>query len=682
MSKRPDALGLFWEDRPKVRATSKSGPRDWGPRPSIPETGWLAPAEFPNLSAAKVIGVDTETWDPELTTAGPGWGRGKGHIVGVSLSVADGTSWYFPTKHEEPDGSRCADNMDPEQVRRYLDYTLRDNRPKVGANLIYDLGWLQWEGVRVGGRLYDVQFAEALLDSETPRVALEDLAQKYLGKGKETAALYEWLAMWNSKAINSKQRRWIYKAPPSLVGPYAEEDAALPIQILQKQWPALSEKGLLPLFDLECRLIPLLVAMRLKGAPVNIDKAEEVYDTFGTRIKALSEQLTRIAGQPVNPSAPESMKSAFNALGLPFPEKKDKATGGVKTSFDKGVLSLVDHPLAEVVLEHRKLTKVRETFIKSYILDKNVDGRVYCTFHPLKGIANGARSGRFASSDPNLQNIPIRTEEGKLVRAAFDAHHTGGRWRSFDYKSIEYRLLAHHATGQGADEVRAIFAANPEADYHQIVKELIFNLTGIDLERTNVKSINFGIIYGMALAALAAALGLPQKEAKVLLDDYHAAAPYVRETMDTCSREVHEHGFVTTLMGRRSLFSMWGPLRTGGRARYHGPGLSYTAACREWGALNIARQHTHKALNRKLQGGAADVMKIAMVTAYEAGLFDETACGIPILTVHDELDFEDKGDLDNPAWMELKHVMETSTPGLTVPLRVDGGVGKTWADAH
>ena len=675
---RADSLGFFWEDRPVVK-TRASGPREWGPMPEIPETGWKVPTEFPNLSAAKVIALDCETYDPELLDAGPGWGRGKGHIVGVSLAVQDGTSWYFPIRHEKPGGELYEDNLDAEQTLRWLRHTLSDNRPKVGANLIYDIGWLTWEGVPIGGRCYDVQFAEAILDSETPRVDLDDLAERYLGIGKTSSQLYEWLAQWNSKAINDKQRRWIYKTPPSLAGPYAEDDAALPLRVIGKQWEALHRDGLLELFDIECRLIPLLVAMRVKGAPVNLDRAEEVYEDFGHKIKGASDRLAKIAGQPVNPSAPESIKSAFTALGLEHPTTLDKKTGETKASFAAPLLEEIEHPIAGAILEQRRLEKVRNTFVKGYIIDKSVNGRLHCSFHPLKGSGGGARSGRFASSDPNLQNIPVRTEDGKKVRQMFESSN---RWRSIDYQSIEYRLLVHFAVGPGADDVRRQFAEKPDTDYHEFVSQMLYQMERIKLDRRPVKNINFGIIYGMALNALAAALGLPKSKASKLLESYHDAIPYARPTMDACANEVHRQGYVETLLGRRSQFPLWGPKRGGGRNRYYGQGLSYEAACKTWGPYNIERQHTHKALNRKLQGSAADVMKKGMVEAYEAGLFAEDACGVPCLTVHDELDFDDQGDLDNPAWRELERIMCSAIPGLRVPLLVDAGVGKTWGDAH
>lgn len=684
---RADALGLFWEDLPKVRGAGARGPRTRGPMPTIPETGWRPPTEYPNLSAAKVIGFDTETWDPELLDAGPGWGRGKGHIIGASLSVEDGSSWYFPIRHGIEDGNQilpeheAAMNMDPENTLRYLAYTLGDTRPKVGANLIYDVGWLLWEGVPVRGPLYDIQFAEALLNSEAPKVDLDILGESYLGRGKETNLLYQFLADWCGGQVNDKQRKHMYISPPSLAGPYAQDDASMPIAILDQQWRLMQERGVIELFNLECKLIPLLVAMRMKGAPVNLNKADEVYDDFGAKLEVIETKLKDIAGQHVNPNAAESIKSAFTALSIPHPTKINKKTGEKVISFDAPRLESVEHPLVDQILEWRRLTKVRSVFIDSYLRQKHVNNRIHCTFHPLKGSGVGTRSGRFSSSDPNLQNIPVRTEEGRLVRECFDATVFGGRWRSIDYSSIEYRLLVHFAVGEGADLVREQFNKNPDTDYHQFVMDMIERMTGILLTRSVTKNVNFGLIYGMALNALAALLKIPRNEASHLMDSYHEAIPYARATMDECAREVHTTGCVRTILNRASDFNAWGPKGWSNDGRRYA--MTYEAASRKWGMYNIERQHTHKALNRKLQGSAADVMKTAMVAAWEAGLFAEDACGIPVLTVHDELDFEDMGSPDNPAWLELKHIMETCMGNkVSIPLRVDAGIGDTWAQAH
>ena len=672
---RFDSFGMFWQDEPVSR---KRGERQLGPMPEIPYTGWTPPREFPNLSAAKVIGYDTETWDPELLTSGPGWGRGpgKGHIVGVSVAVHGG-AWYFPMRHE----TQPELNLDPDQVLRWLQYVLGDSRPKVGANLVYDLGWLRQEGVRVGGRQYDVQFAEALLNSEEPDVSLEGLSQRYLGYGKQTELLYEWLAAWFGGTPTEKQRKWLAKSPPSLAGPYAEGDAVQPIQILERQWEAMSRRGVVDLFDMECRLIPLLVEMRLKGAPISMDRANHIYDTLGGQAKEVERQLAHLAGFQVNPNAAESVGRALRGAGVDVPLTFDKKKQEHKLSFSASVLEAIDHPIAEKIVEYRKLTKVANTFVKSYIINKQVNGRLHCSFNPLKSDSGGTRSGRFSSSDPNLQNIPVRTAEGKLVRKAFVAA-AEGRWRQWDYSQIEYRMLMHHAVGPMADEVRARFINDFMVDYHNIVLELIAGPAGWDISspelydkwRRPTKTINFGLIYGMSKKELIKRLKLTNAEGNRVFEAYHGAAPFIRKTMEEASNEARAFGYVQTILGRRSDFKLYGPAQYDPGAQ----GLPYEQAIMKYGAVELA--YTHKALNRKLQGGAADVMKKAMVDCYEAGIFAEDACGIPILTVHDELDFEDMNAPDNPAWAEMRQIMQNCVK-LRVPVRIDESVGPSWGEA-
>lgn len=666
---RFDSFGMFWEDAPAT--TTKT--RSQRPMPAIPETGWRAKSvsDLPDLRHCRVISFDSETWDPKLNEAGPGWGRGFGHIVGLSFAAPGVPGFYLPIRHS----TRTEENLDPEPVLRYAAAMLdTPTIPKVGANLIYDVGWCAWEGVPVKGMLYDIQFAEALLNSETPQVSLDFLSNKYLGIGKVTSLLYKFISEWTGRGENHPRiREDIHRCPPSLVGPYAEGDAEQPLSILEKQWPLLERRGVLDLFHLECRLIPLLVKMRLKGAPVDIPYAQAFHDELEGELKTIAGQIKEVAGMNVNPNSSTDLRAAFKRNGIPLPIKRGTED---KVTFDAAALEALEgtHPLPDLLLEWRQREKVRGTFVQSYILEANVNGLIHCTFHPLKSDRGGARSGRFASSDPNLQNIPIRTDIGKRVRRAFVARN-GARWRKWDYSQIEYRLLAHHAVGPGAEDLRAKFRNNPDIDYHELVQELIRVMAGLELERRPVKTINFGLIYGMSQPELARRLGLTRAAGADLFKSYHRAAPFARATMDEAVKEAERYGSITTLLGRRSDFNLW----VGTGWEDEAVGLPYERAFAKYGS-KLKRAYTHKALNRKLQGGAADIMKKAMVDCYEAGLFDDSNCGIPLLTVHDELDFEDYGALDNPAWEEMRRIMENGVETL-VPIRIDEKKGANWADA-
>lgn len=417
---RVDAVGLFWED---VQATGRN--KTIRVMPSIPDTGWLPPTYLPDLSSAKAIAIDVETYDPELEDNGPGWARGKGHLVGVSIGVPGGGRWYYPLRHEvEPEY-----NWPVEPVLAWLRNTLGNpKQPKIGANLTYDIGWLRQEGVIVRGELFDVQFAEALLD-ERAQVALETLATKYLGEGKESSLLYRWCSDYYGGAISGKQRANIYRAPARLVGPYAESDADLPLRLAEVLYPLIWREGLYDLFRMECDLIYLTIDMRFEGVSVDVDAAEKLRDKLKAKEDQEQQKLDKLVGFHVEINASASLAKAFDEAGLPYP-RTDKGN----PSFTKGFLKEVNHPISTSINEIRKLAKLRGTFVESYVLDSHVNGKVYGQFHLLRGDEGGTRSGRFSSSTPNLQNLPSRDDElAPMVRGIFTPDYEHMCWRKYDY---------------------------------------------------------------------------------------------------------------------------------------------------------------------------------------------------------------------------------------------------------
>lgn len=658
---RADAVGLFWEDIPE-----KKGKRNRILiRPPVPDTGWKPPRSLPDLSSAVLISIDLETYDPELIEHGPGWARGKGHIVGVAIGAMDSNRnfgrWYFPIRHEdEPEH-----NLDPDKVLCWCRHVLGTKTPKIGANITYDIGWFREEGVEVAGPLYDVQFMEALLDEAAP-VALEEMAQKYLGEGKESNLLYEWSSRYFGGKANGKQRANIYRSPPRLVGPYAESDADLPLRLFVHLWNRIVQEGLLEVFDMECRLIRLNVDMRYRGVAVDIPKAEALRQELSDELPGIYRRLSEVTRTDINPEnfgEKFTLSKAFDNIGLAYP-KTEKGN----PSFRKEFLDNLEHPVGELIRDIREREKLIGTFIDSYILNSHVDGVVYGQFHQLRGEGGGTRSGRFSSSTPNLQNIPIRTELGNRIRQIFVAQ-LAGKWRKYDYSQIEYRMLLHFATGAGADEIRAYFNAHPETDYHNMVINLIKQATGVSVDRKPAKNINFGLIYGMGIAKLTRSLGLSPAEGKALFAAYHKGVPFALDTMEATSKEANALGYITTIMGRKSRFDLWEPM-----GRTYDIALPYEKALMKYGA--VQRAYLHKALNRRLQGSAADLMKKAMVLAYEAGVFDAT--GMPSLTVHDELDFDDPDTPESrDGFRELHWYMENAAK-LKIPVKVDLEIGPNW----
>lgn len=659
---RFDNIGLFWEDRPSSR---KRGQRELGPIPPIPETGWTTPTELPDIRRYPAIAFDVETYDPELESHGPGWARGKGHIVGISAAVT-GHRWYFPIRHEvEPEM-----NMDPDMVLRWAKAMLETpDIPKVGANLIYDIGWCRQEGINVQGRLMDVQFAEALLN-ESSKVNLETLGTKYTGKGKETDILEEWCRNYYGTG-KKNWRKDIYRAPVSLVGHYGEADASLPLEVIQCQWPLLEAQGLLDLFDMENNLIPLLIDMRYKGVSIDVPYSEQLSDTLKQKERDVQAILDDKAGKAINVNSGASLAKMFDAAGLTYPKTADG-----NPSFRKEFLEHHPHELPQLVTRIRGLAKLRGTFVDGYLLGSHVEGKVYGSFHPVSGTEGGAKTGRFASSDPNLQNIPTRSEEGKLIRKAFIADFGHDHWRKYDYSQIEYRLLAHFAVGEGADAIRNAYLSDPRTDYHSQTAALIEQITGIALSRSHTKNINFGLAYGMGLAKLAKDLGVSTKEAQELMKAYHKGVPFVKTTMDTLSDFAQATGYNQTILGRRTRFDTWEPAGWGEK----GTALPYAAALSKYGT-NIKRAYLYRTLNYTLQGSSADMMKAAMVKCYQDGIFDVT--GVPRLTVHDELDFsvEHNDARTNEAFQEMRQIMQTVIP-LKVPVICDLEAGPNWGDVE
>lgn len=662
---RGDEFGMFWEDAVQ---TSTRGQKVARVMPPIPDTGWVTPSAFPDLSRARVLSIDCETKDLELLDNGPGWARGVGHIVGVSVGADGGGRWYFPMRHEvEPE-----QNMEPEKVLGWLRETLGNPaQPKVGANITYDVGWLMHEGVTVAGQLIDIQFAEALLD-ERAEVSLETLAQKYLQEGKESNLLYKWCSDFYGGAPNGKQRANIYRAPPRLVGHYAESDADLPLRLAPIFYRLLEKEGMLDLFAMECDLIPLLIAMRMEGVTVNLPYAERLRDDLKAREIAAQAKLDTLAGRHVDINSSDSLAKAFDGAGIPYGRTAKGAP-----SFTKQFLAELNTPITNCINDIRKLAKLRGTFVESYILDSHVNGKVYCQFHPMRGDDGGTRSGRFSSSTPNLQNIPSRDEElAPLIRGLFIPDPGHQQWRKYDYSQIEYRFLIHFAQGPGANDVRRLFNENPDTDYHEMALDLVAPEAGWDIStkelrkqhRKPVKSINFGLIYGMGVDTLAANLGLTKAQGKALFAAYHKGVPFAKATMEACSSEALATGVITTILNRKSRFDLWEPVKWSGGS----VALPYERAILEYGQLR--RAYTHKALNRRLQGSAADLMKKAMLDCWKQGIFAET--GVPRLTVHDELDFSDPGGKER-AFAEMQHVMETAIP-LSIPVKADGECGPDW----
>lgn len=638
---RFDDVGLWWQDFPQEKTGNKLASRSHAP---VPTSTWR-PRALPNLAAAKVISIDTETKDTELLTKGPGGVTGRAHVVGLSVAV-DEDAWYFPMRHEY-EGQRSM-NMDPAHVFAWLTDLFSRKVPVVGANLLYDLEMLRNEGVRMpAGALHDVQYAEPLLDEEMRSYSLESLAQKHLGQGKTTSALYQWCADSFGGKAGREQAANIWRSPPTIAGPYAEQDAILPLKLLRVQQPLLKAEGLWELYRMECRLIPLLLDMRFRGVRVDVDAAERVLKHLNARAKE-----AQVALGSVDVWSGDSIARAFDRAGIEYPR-----TEAGNPSFTKEFLAGTHHDLAQRILLVRQYEKAANPFVESYILGNAHKGRVHCQFHPLRSDSFGTVSGRFSSSNPNLQNIPSRDEViGPMLRGLFIPEE-GCSWRRSDYSQIEYRMLAHFATGDGADTIRQRYRDDPRTDFHALTIDMVREVTGIELGRKAAKNLNFGLVYGMGKDKTVRSLGVDEATGARLYDAYFTAFPSVRATNKAAQRLAQRRGYVKTILGRRRRFNRME---------------------KDPGHGGESRTGVHAALNASLQGSSADIIKRAMVQCYEGGVFADT--GIPHLTIHDELDWSnDRSERAQVAFMEAKRVMQECVP-CNVPILTEEAEGANWGE--
>lgn len=656
-------MSLFWTPGQKFDRPI------FNPKPKVPNLGWKPATDFPNLAAADIISFDVETFDPAIEDFGPGWGRGSGHIVGIAIGTDDGYSQYFPMRHKE------GFNHEPEKVIRYAKEQLgREKQPKIGHNILYDIGWCEHEGIRIKGEIHDTWTAEKILNHGA-EASLEALGQKYLREGKESDALYEWAWQYwgrgEAKTPAEKRKlamKNIHKTPADLVGFYAESDVRLPPEIFCHQFEKLNKLGLWEVYRLECDLIPLLVQMRLAGVSVDLKAAEEAFVSINKEIDALQKQIDHIAGCEVNTGAPTEMGPVFDRLGIKYPLTEKAKKPQLKAEF----LQTIDHPIGQLIVDIEELKKANSTFVRGYIMDSHVNGKIHGEFNPLRAV-----TGRMSASNPNLQNIPSRKEVAKKIRAIFVPDEDHEHWRKYDYSSIESRILAHYAVGQGADALRQEYRDNPDTDYHTFTQTMIKNLVGLMLNRKHVKNVNFAGIYGASEKKLQRMMGLSDEEADIFFRAYHDGLPYVKATMNHISQTAEKKGFTQTILGRRAWFDKWEPKFTAkGAPRPFA--LSMSKAIKAYGP-NIKRAYLHKALNYTIQGSAADLMKAGMVKCWKDGIFDEI--GVPRLVVHDELDWSvPSADFDK-AFKEMQHIMETVIP-FKIPIKMEGEWGPNWNELY
>ena len=611
------------------------------------EKDWLPPEVFPDLRNSEYMAIDLETNDPNLTTLGPGWARGDGFIVGVAIAAGDFVG-YYPIAHEG------GGNIPQAKVMKWLAVQLATpDIPKIMHNAAYDAGWLRWAGVKIQGTIIDTMVAAPLLNENRFSYSLNNLARDYLNERKDERTLRAAAA---DHGFDPKGEMW--RLNSRFVGAYAEKDAELTLKLWNMMRVDLEKQSLMDVFDLETSLIPVLLDMREKGVKVDISKAETAKKKLISLKKDLIADIKHETGVSVEPWVAKSVASVFDHYGLYY--KKTENNG--QPSFTKAFLQACPHEAAGKILRLRELDKASNTFIDN-ILKFAHKGRIHCEFHQLRSDDGGTVTGRFSSSNPNLQQIPARDPEIKAMIRGLFVPDEGCKWGSFDYSSQEPRLLVHYCASLNDkmrhplvdDMVEEYRTGNP--DFHQMVADMA------EINRKQAKTVNLGIMYGMGKGKLAHTLDITTDEATDLLNRYHMKVPFVKGLADLVSTQAGKHGQIRTMSGRLCRFDMWEPKTFG----YNKP-MKREQAEKEYG-MNIRRAFTYKALNRLIQGSAADQTKVAMAECYKEGL-------VPLLTVHDELCFNVESEEQAS---RITEIMETSTE-LKVPSKVDQELGNNWGE--
>ncbi|MDH5455887.1 MAG: DNA polymerase I, partial [Gammaproteobacteria bacterium] len=583
------------------------------------------------LGKARLTAFDTETNSLDYMNA---------EIVGLSLSTEPGTACYVPVAHDFPG---APDQLPRDEVLAKLKPWLEDdNKKKVGHHLKYDAHILARYDIALGGMAYDTMLESYVLNSVATRHDMDSVARRYLGK--ETIH-YEDVAGKGARQLTFNQ------VDLDAAAPYAAEDADITLQLHQALWQQLDDiPALRKVYEeIEQPLVPVLLAMEETGVLVDRAMLQKQSGELAGKMAKLEAKAHELAGGPFNLGSPKQLQQIlFEQQNLPVIRKTPK--GQPSTAEDVLVELAGDYELPAVIIDYRSVSKLKSTYTDKLPLQINErTGRIHTSYHQAV-----AATGRLSSTDPNLQNIPIRTEEGRRIRQAFVAPK-GYVLLAADYSQIELRIMAHLSADKGL-----LSAFRKEQDVHRATAAEVFETALEDVtdeQRRSAKAINFGLMYGMSAFGLAKQLGISRGEAQEYTDLYFDRYPGVKQYMDDIRAKASEKGYVETVFGRRLYL----------------PEINDRNAQR--------RQYAERsAINAPMQGTAADIIKRAMISVH-AWLQHDRPGARMIMQVHDELVFEVKKDAVDAVAEKVTELMNGAAD-LTVALKVDVGVGSNWDEAH
>lgn len=652
----------------------------------MPVSDWRPPdpSTWPSWDGCRRVAIDCETCDESLRELGPGYRRG-GYVVGFSVGTDRGDRIYLPLRHGGGDNV-----ADPERAWAYLRHESdRFTGELVGAYLVYDLGWFALHGItfpRVH-RFRDVIVAAALCDEWRFNFSLDALSKDLLGEGKDQPLLFAAGAACGWRTADDVKRH-LHELPARFAGLYGESDVDRPLRLLPIFERQIIVEGLDEVWDVESRLIPVILAMQTRGIRFDRPRAEEIYRMLSAERDALEAEARRIGGSRIKLTESDSFVPALRERGFDIPKTKPTRTfpEGRDSITKEWLVAHAGDELVDPIAAGRKLNTVLSLTFDSAFRHETI-GRIHPTIHQLRGSKEDTtgdddeRGGagtpaRTSTANPNIQQIPARDKRlGPLCRSIY-VPEEGEDWVSNDMGQIQFRLLVNCAVGAGAEEARQEYIRNPHTDFHKLAGDLLGADASDEFIRKRVKNTNFARVFLAGPKRLAITFGCSLEEAEAFNKRYDARLPFVGETGRRAAAWGAKRGFIVTVLNRRQRFPFWEPRRGFGRA------LPYERAVAEYGVGNVRRAKTKDALCYKLQGSEADIMKKAMVLAHEGGVTAPDALGPFLNIVHDELNLSrPKTRTGLEASQELRRIMETCVE-LRVPLLVGEKVGANWGSCH
>ena len=620
-----------------------------------PKSEWVPPAELPPIWEAKEIAIDVETKDPNLKTLGPGWSRSDGQVVGYAIATADWKG-YIPIRH------LGGGNLDERIVDKWLKKVFECDADKIMHNAQYDAGWIRRMGFKINGRIVDTMVIASLLDENRFSYSLNALSYDHLNKTKSEKSLVE---AARDFGVDPKAELW--KLPAMHVGPYAETDAVLTLELWTYFKTLLGKEDLWSIANLELELLPCLIDMTWTGVRVDMDAVEKTRVALIKEEKEVLSEIKRMTNMEVEIWAAQSLSKAFDKMSIAYP-KTEKG----QPSFTKGFLGDHEDKLPRLIVKARNLNKTHGTFINTIMRHTGRDGRIHSHINQIRSDDGGTVSGRISMSNPNLQQIPARDPVlGPMIRSLF-LPEEGDKWAAIDFSQQEPRILVHyaHAYGearknrlQGVTEFVDGYKNDPKMDFHTMVAKMA------KIDRKQAKTINLGMMYGMGVNKLSDQLDIPVEDAKELVKQYHSRVPFVKMLMSGVTNRLNEKdssGSIRSILGRKCRFDLWEPVSFD-----MNKALPYKEAVKEYGdTTRLRRAYAYKALNRLIQASAADMTKRAMVDIYATGK-------VPLIQIHDEIALSVK---DMNEAKKYSTIMENAV-NLVIPNKCDVEVGASWGQS-